>query len=59
MIPQSMTHKILARNAGRQFVQTGDFIEVNIDMAFTHDPVLETLRDLYYKEFGANTPVWN
>ena len=59
MIPQSMTHKILARRAGKAFVRTGEFLQVGIDMAFTHDPVLESLRDLFYREFGAEARVWD
>lgn len=59
MIPQSMTQKILARNAGKAFVRPGDFLEVNIDMAFTHDPVLESLMAMFYEEFGSDAQVWD
>ncbi len=58
MQPQSMTHKILARSAGRQTVSTGEFVEALIDICFTYDPVLEELREIFYKEFGKDTKVW-
>lgn len=58
MKPQSMTHKILARRAGRASVETGEVIEVAVDMCFTHDPVLEGLRAAFYESFGADARVW-
>lgn len=54
-----MTHKILARAAGRDWVETGQIVDVDVDMAFTHDPVLESLRALFYEEFGADAKVWD
>ena len=59
MKPQSMTHKILARASGRPHVETGEIVEVAVDMAFTHDPVLESLRALFYEEFGKDAKVWD
>ncbi len=58
MLPQSMTHKILARAAGKKTVASGEFIEAHIDMCFTHDPVLKELRELFYQEFGQEATVW-
>ena len=52
MIPQTMTHKILARAAGRDHVVAGEIVEVGIDMAFTHDPVCEGLRREFRDAFG-------
>jgi len=57
--PQSITHKILARGSGKRFVQTGEIVEVEVDMSFTHDPVLESLSEIFYKEFGRDAKVWN
>jgi len=59
MKPQSMTHKILARRAGRQAVSEGEVLDVAIDMCFTHDPVLEGLREAFYESFGADAKVWD
>jgi homoaconitate hydratase family protein len=57
--PQSITHKILARGSGRPFVTTGEIVDVDVDMCFTHDPVLEGLRDLFYKEYSKDATVWD
>lgn len=59
MIPQSMTHKILARAAGKEAVATGDFLEAKIDMCFTHDPALQIIRKYFYSEFGQDAKVWD
>ncbi|MGW1196499.1 3-isopropylmalate dehydratase large subunit [Streptomyces sp. NPDC002536] len=59
MIPQTMTHKILARAAGRDHVVAGEIVEVGIDMAFTHDPVCEGLRSEFHDAFGADATVWD
>jgi homoaconitate hydratase family protein len=59
MPAQSMTHKILARAAGKSSVVSGEFLEANIDMCFTHDPVLESLREEFYAEFGSTAKVFD
>ncbi|MCV3213053.1 aconitase/3-isopropylmalate dehydratase large subunit family protein [Plectonema radiosum NIES-515] len=59
MIAQSMTHKILARAAGKKSVTTGEFVDANIDVAFTHDPALKPLSEIFYKEFGEDAKVWD
>lgn len=57
--PQSMTHKILAGRSGRATVATGEVVDVTVDMCFTHDPVLEALREHFYESFGPSAKVWN
>lgn len=59
MTAQSMTDKILARAAGRARVSPGEIIEARIDMAFTHDPVLEGLAECFYRDFGSDARVWD
>ena len=56
---QSMTHKILARAANLESVKSGQNITANIDMCFTHDPVLKELAELFYSEFGTDAKVWD
>ncbi len=56
---QSMTHKILARASGHDIVESGQIVTANVDMCFTHDPVLKDLAELFYKEFGDHAKVWD
>jgi homoaconitate hydratase family protein len=57
--PQSMTHKILARQAGRDHVESGEFIEAEISMCFSHDPGVAVLTDTFYSGFGADAKVFD
>lgn len=57
MIPQSMTHKILARASGKETVKSGDIVEVQIDLCFAHDATVYAIRELFYKEFGTDAKV--
>ena len=59
MIPQSMTHKILARRAGKSYVESGQIVEAKIDMCFAHDAAIEDLRDWYYEEYGTSARFWD
>lgn len=59
MIPQSMTHKILARQAGKDYVSSGDIIEVSVSMCFSHDPGMAVLAETFYGGFGADAKVWD
>lgn len=59
MIPQSMTHKILARRAGKDYVESGQIVETDIDMCFAHDPAIEDLRNWYYEEYGTDARFWD
>lgn len=59
MIPQTMTSKLLARAAGREVVTPGEIVEARIDVAFTHDPVLESLRAEFHRAFGPGARVWD
>jgi len=58
-IPQSITHKILAKASGKQYVKSGDIVTANIDVCFAHDPVIEQVRKLFYEEYGNNAKVWD
>ena len=58
-IPQSITHKILARAAGLKSVESGQIVNTKIDVCFTHDPVLKELSGMFYEEFGTNAKVWD
>lgn len=59
MIPQSMTHKILARQAGRNHVESGEIVEARVSMCFSHDPGMAVLAETFYEGFGADAKVWD
>lgn len=59
MIAQSMTHKILARQAGKDYVESGEIIEAQVNMCFSHDPGIAVLADTFYDGFGSDAKVWD
>lgn len=52
-----MTHKIIARAAGKETVTSGEIVETQIDLCFAHDATVYGIRELFYKEFGSDAKV--
>jgi 3-isopropylmalate/(R)-2-methylmalate dehydratase large subunit len=59
MQPMTMTEKILARHAGRDDVQPGDNVWVNVDILMTHDVCGPGTIGIFKKHFGADAKVWD
>jgi 3-isopropylmalate/(R)-2-methylmalate dehydratase large subunit len=59
MVPMTLTEKILARAAGRDHVQPGDNIWVNVDILMTHDVCGPGTIGVFKQHFGANARVWD
>ncbi len=56
---QTITEKILAKHAGRNSVQAGENIWVNIDVLMTHDVCGPGTIGVFKEQFGANARVWD
>src|SRR5262249_2592593 len=56
--PMTMTEKILARAAGKQSVEPGENVWVNIDVLMTHDVCGPGTFGVFKKNFGENAKVW-
>jgi hypothetical protein len=59
MSAQTITEKILARHAGRDHVQPGDNIWVNVDVLMTHDVCGTGTIGVFHKQFGKDAKVWD
>jgi 3-isopropylmalate/(R)-2-methylmalate dehydratase large subunit len=59
MTPMTLTDKILARHAGRDSVQPGENVWVNVDILMTHDVCGPPTIGIFKKHFGANAAVWD
>ena len=59
MTPLTMTEKILARAAGRDRVQPGDNIWVNVDVLMTHDVCGPGTIGIFKQHFGPKARVWD
>lgn len=55
----TITEKILARAAGRETVQPGDNIWVNVDVLMTHDVCGPGTIGVFKREFGEDAKVWD
>ncbi len=59
MTPMTLTEKILARHAGRETVQPGDNIWVDVDVLMTHDVCGPGTIGIFKHHFGKNAKVWD
>lgn len=56
---QTITQKILARHAGRDRVEPGDNIWVDVDTLMTHDVCGPPTIGIFKREFGEDAKVWD
>ena len=59
MTPMTMTEKILARHAGRDAVQPGENIWVDVDVLMTHDVCGPGTIGVFKQHFGKDAKVWD
>ncbi len=59
MTPMTLTEKILARHAGRDFVRPGDNIWVDVDILMTHDVCGPGTIGIFKQHFGKDAKVWD
>ena len=56
---QTITQKILARAANREFVETGESVWLNVDILLTHDVCGPPTFDIFREKFGPDAKVWD
>jgi 3-isopropylmalate/(R)-2-methylmalate dehydratase large subunit len=59
MVPMTLTEQILARHAGRDQVQPGDNIWVDVDVLMTHDVCGPGTIGVFKQHFGQGARVWD
>lgn len=59
MPPMTMTEKILARAAGREYVAPGENVWVDVDVLMTHDVCGPGTIGVFKKHFGPQARVWD
>jgi 3-isopropylmalate/(R)-2-methylmalate dehydratase large subunit len=55
----TLTEKIMARAAGKKWVQPGDNVWVNVDVLMTHDVCGPGTIGVFKREFGQDAKVWD
>src|SRR5437763_8035951 len=58
MTPMTLTEKILARHAGRDHVQPGDNVWIDVDVLMTHDVCGPGTIGVFKQHFGKDARVW-
>jgi len=58
-MPMTMTEKILAKHAGKDRVEPGDNIWVDVDVLMTHDVCGPGTIGIFKEQFGADAKVWD
>jgi 3-isopropylmalate/(R)-2-methylmalate dehydratase large subunit len=59
MPAMTMTEKILARHSGKDHVNPGDNVWVNVDVLMTHDVCGPGTIGIFHQEFGRQAKVWD
>lgn len=58
-MPMTMTEKILAKHAGKESVEPGDNIWVDVDVLMTHDVCGPGTIGIFKEQFGGDARVWD
>lgn len=59
MAGMTMTEQILAKHAGRERVEPGENVWVDVDILMTHDVCGPGTIGIFHKEFGRQAKVWD
>ncbi|NJO78237.1 MAG: 3-isopropylmalate dehydratase large subunit [Cyanobacteria bacterium RM1_2_2] len=57
--PMTLAEKLLAQASGHAYVQPGDVVFVNVDLAMSHDAIAGAVGQLFYQQFGNTAKVWD
>lgn len=57
--PMTITEKILAKNAGRDYVTPGENVWIDVDILMTHDVCGPPTIGIFKREFGEQARVWD
>lgn len=57
--PMTLAEKLLAHASGNAFVQPGEVVFVNVDLAMSHDAIAGPVAALFHQQFGAEARVWD
>ncbi len=57
--PMTVAEKLLAQASDNPYVQPGEVVFAQVDLAMSHDAIAGPVAHLFHQHFGATTPVWN
>ncbi len=57
--PMTMAEKMLARASNNTYVQPGELVFAQVDLAMSHDAIAGPVAALFHQHFGADAKVWD
>ncbi|MEL6579662.1 MAG: aconitase/3-isopropylmalate dehydratase large subunit family protein [Cyanobacteria bacterium J06621_12] len=57
--PQTMAEKMLAQASGNEYVQPGEVVFAQVDLAMSHDAIAAPVFELFRANFGENRQIWD
>ncbi len=57
--PMTMAEKLLARASGNAYLQPGDVVFAQVDLAMSHDAIAGPVGQLFHQHFGEAARVWD
>jgi homoaconitate hydratase family protein len=55
----TMAEKMLAKASGNDYVQPGEVVFAQVDLAMSHDAIAAPVFELFRANFGKNTQIWD
>lgn len=57
--PMTVAEKLLAQASGNPYVQPGEVVFAQVDLAMSHDAIAGPVAHLFHQHFGPNATVWD
>ncbi|WP_392534071.1 aconitase/3-isopropylmalate dehydratase large subunit family protein [Nostoc sp. C117] len=57
--PMTLVEKLLAKASGNSYVQPGEVVFAQVDLALSHDAVAGPVAKTFYKQFGQGAKLWD
>ncbi|MFK0732547.1 MAG: aconitase/3-isopropylmalate dehydratase large subunit family protein [Gloeotrichia echinulata GP01] len=57
--PMTLVEKLLAKASGNSYVQPGEVVFTQVDLALSHDAVAAPVAKTFYQHYGAEAKLWD
>lgn len=57
--PMTLVEKLLAKASGNSYVQPGEVVFAQVDLALSHDAVAGPVAKIFYKQYGEEAKLWD
>lgn len=57
--PMTLAEKLLAQASGNRYVQPGEVVFAQVDLAMSHDAIADPVAQLFHQQFGPEARLWD